>query len=354
MKRWLKRSFNIAKFSVMEFFDDNGFNVAAAIAFYTFQSFIPLILVLIIIASFFLQTKSPVQQNIIEGVQNFLPPASGLEVGALINNIARSAPGLLSITTLFLLWSGTNVFDQLIYGVNTAYDVKKDTRSIAVKLGMRFGFFLFLGLLVILGYALSIILNLVFQARLSLFGITSQDFFFLLPVALNLIPVLLIFLVFAFLYKYAPDREGVRWRDVVTGAFVAAILFEILKRGFTFYLTFFNTKDSYARTYGYLGGVLLFLFYLWLNATVLLLGAQLAAVMGGWKSVGGKFDYSTNNQETTEKAHSEARHLAQGEGQELFKNREKHGKQAGADQSKIYPASQSSAGNRKNQHLPDG
>jgi membrane protein len=356
MKKWLKRSFNITKFSVLEFFDDSGFSVAAAIAFYTFQSFIPLVLVIIIIASFLLQTESPVRQNVIKGIQTFLPPASGIDVGNLIDNIAKSAPGLLSITTLFLLWSGTNIFDQLIFGVNTAYDVKNDTRNIGVKLGMRFGFFLFLGLLVTLGYALSIVLDLIFQANLSLFGVTPQDLFFLLPFALNLIPVLLIFLVFTILYKYAPDRKGVRWRDVVAGALVAAILFEILKRGFTFYLNFFNAKDSYTQTYGYLGGVLLFLFYLWLNSVVMLFGAEVASVMGGWKSVGEKVDETANNAATAEKAHSEAEHLKQSEGEELVSKRK--GKQKGhartdPSQPKIYPACKAGSENHKNQHLPE-
>lgn len=303
---WIRTVYTIIKYSFLEFFDDNCTSVAAAIAYFTFQSLFPLILVIILIGSFFISSQLAVQQELIRGIQNALPQAAGLDIGGIISNVAQSAPGLLSLTGLFLLWSGTNIFDQLIFGINAAYDVEKDTRSFWVKLGLRFGFFLVLGFLIGVSYIFSALLELFFRLNISFFGYTPQDFNFFVPVGLSFIPFFLIFAIFTFLYKFAPDRKGVRWRDVLIGALVAAILFELLKRGFTFYITLFDTKDSYARTYGFLAGVLIFLLYLWLNAVIMLFGAEVASVMGGWKSV----DKKSRPQDETPQTAYHAHHLA--------------------------------------------
>ena len=309
--------FTIVKYTFLEFFDDNCTSVAAAIAYFTFQSLFPLVLVIILIGTFFLNSQSAVRQQLIKGIENGLPQASGLDIGSIINNVAHSAPGLLSVTALFLLWSGTNIFDQLIFGINAAYDVERDTRSFGVKLALRFGFFLVMGFLIGLGYAFSTILELTFRLNINIWGLTPRDFNFLVPFGLSLIPFFLMFAIFTVLYKFAPDRKGVRWRDVLVGALVAALLFELLKRGFTLYITLFDTKASYTRTYGFLAGVLIFMLYLWLNAVIMLLGAEVASVMGGWKSVDKKSRPQDDTPLTAGQAHNLADRILKGDVEEL-------------------------------------
>lgn len=327
----IRTVYTIVKYSFLEFFDDNCTSVAAAIAYFTFQSMFPLVLIIILFGSFFLNSQQAVQQELLKGIKNALPQAAGLDIGGIIKNVAQSAPGLISLTALFLLWSGTNIFDQLIFGINAAYDVERDTRSFWVKLSLRFGFFLVMGFLIASSYVFSALLELVFRLNVNLFGFTPQDFNFLVPVGLSLIPFFIMFAIFTVLYKFAPDRKGVRWRDVLVGALVAAILFELLKRGFTLYITLFNAKDSYARTYGFLAGVLIFLLYLWLNAVIMLLGAEVASVMGGWKSVGKKSRPQDDTPQAADQAHHVADRVLKGDAQELDstqKARQKHSRRS--------------------------
>jgi membrane protein len=283
MPKWVKATFKVAKNSVSEFFSDNCLNVAAAIAYYTLQSIFPLVLGMIVVGSFFLQ-EGEARANFINGVKSALPNLGNFNLGEIIDGLTKSAPGLLSISGLLLLWSGSGIFDQLIFGVNVAYDVKKDNRNFFLKLGLRLGLLLVLGLLIAAAFSVTILSQLLFSAKVELFGISPGNFSFLLPVISYLVPIALMFCVFAILYKVGPDRKGNKWRYVVVGALVAAVLFEILKYGFTFYITAFNASDSYAKTYGTLGGVVLFLFYIWISAAIMLFGAEVASVMGGWKS----------------------------------------------------------------------
>lgn len=282
----MKGVFKTAKDSVSEFFKDNGLNIAAAITYYALQAIIPLILGVIVIASFFLQ-KGEARDNFINAVKGAIPSTGGsnaFDVGKIIDGLSSSAPGLLSVSALLLLWSGSGIFDQLVFGINVAYDVKKDSRNFFVKLGLRFGLLLGVSLLIGASFVVTILFQIIINADVSLFGLSPKNLSFILPVLSYLIPLVLMFGVFCILYKFGPDRKGNKWQYVFIGAAVAAVLFELLKYGFTFYVTSFGAADSYQKSYGALGGILLFLFYIWLSAAVMIFGAEVAAVSGGWKS----------------------------------------------------------------------
>jgi membrane protein len=76
------------------------------------------------------------------------------------------------------------------------------------------------------------------------------------------------------LYRYAPDRHPPRWRWVSPGAIVATLLWLLGSVAFTVYVSHFN---SYDKTYGSLGGVVVMLTWLYLSAFVSLLGAVINA-----------------------------------------------------------------------------
>ncbi len=280
MKGFLKA----AKSSVKEFFADNCLNVAAAIAYFTLQSIIPLVLGIIVIGSLFFQ-EGIARQNFINQVSSSLPQFSNFDIGGIIDTLVKGAPGILSVSALFLIWSGSGIFDQLIFGINVAYDVKKDTRNFFFKIVLRIGLLLIIGILIAASFVVTFVFNLIFSAKAEIFGISPNNFSFLLPVFSFIIPIFLMFCVFFILYKLAPDRKGNKVKYVAIGAAVAALLFELLKNAFAFYVTSFGAADSYTKSYGAMGGILLFLLYIWLSAAIMLFGAEVAAVMGGWKSV---------------------------------------------------------------------
>ena len=78
----------------------------------------------------------------------------------------------------------------------------------------------------------------------------------------------------AALYRYGPDRDKPQWRWVSPGAVVATLLWIVASVGFTIYVTNFN---SYDKTYGSLGAVVILLTWLYLSALMVLLGAVINA-----------------------------------------------------------------------------
>src|SRR6202035_5050661 len=84
----------------------------------------------------------------------------------------------------------------------------------------------------------------------------------------------MVMLGLAILYRYAPDREQPQWRWVSPGAIAATILWVMASIGFTIYVANLN---SYDKTYGSLGGVIVLLTWLYLSALMVLLGAVINA-----------------------------------------------------------------------------
>jgi membrane protein len=89
-------------------------------------------------------------------------------------------------------------------------------------------------------------------------------------------PVLavLVSLMFAILYWAAPNvrHGGFRW--VTPGGLVAVVLWVVVSLGFGFYVA---NLASYNKTYGALGGVIVFLVWMWLTNLAILYGAELNA-----------------------------------------------------------------------------
>ncbi len=91
----------------------------------------------------------------------------------------------------------------------------------------------------------------------------------------HLIPFALDFVSLAFLYCAIPNCR-VRWRDGIAGALFAALVIEVLKWAFAFYISQFS---SYNLIYGAVAGIPIFLLWMYIFWLVVLIGAEFAAAL---------------------------------------------------------------------------
>jgi membrane protein len=78
----------------------------------------------------------------------------------------------------------------------------------------------------------------------------------------------------AALYRYGPSRERAKWRWITPGAVLAIVVTLIVSGLFSWYVANFG---SYNATYGSLGALFGFMTWLWITATILIVGAELNA-----------------------------------------------------------------------------
>jgi membrane protein len=99
-------------------------------------------------------------------------------------------------------------------------------------------------------------------------------------------PVLLLIMsfLFALLYWAAPNvkQPGFRW--ITPGGLLAVTGWIIGSLIFAFYVANFG---SYNKTYGALGGVIIFLLWLWISNIMVLLGAEFNAEVGRGRAIAG-------------------------------------------------------------------
>ena len=78
----------------------------------------------------------------------------------------------------------------------------------------------------------------------------------------------------ALLYRFGPCRENAKWRWVSVGSLLATAVWLLASAGFSFYVSHFAHYD---KTYGSLGAVIIFLFWLYISFYIILLGAEMNA-----------------------------------------------------------------------------
>jgi membrane protein len=99
-------------------------------------------------------------------------------------------------------------------------------------------------------------------------------------------PVLLLVVsfMFALLYWAAPNVKQAGFRWVSPGGVIAVVGWLIASAAFAFYVASFG---SYNKTYGALGGVVVFLVWLWISNIVILLGAEFNAELERGRAIEG-------------------------------------------------------------------
>jgi membrane protein len=235
---------------------------AAGVAFYAILSIFPLLLGLIALFGFFLPSVN-LQDELLKFVGNNIPGAANIVRQNIMGIIRlRSTLGVLSIVILF--WSGSAMFRAISLAINRAWDILRG-RSFFIRkaheLGMVFG----TGILFLLSLAASAIISILCRAL----DLPAADLI-IVNVGSRLVAFLLMLAVFLLLYKLIPNTKTY-WRYVWPGALLAAILFEIARTLFIFYLENFAI---YQLIYGSIASIIVLLVWIYYSAFIMILGAE--------------------------------------------------------------------------------
>ena len=251
-------------------FNQNKLTQAAGYLTYsTMLAIVPLIMVVFSIFSAF-----PVFNEVTGALKafiftNFAPSASdmvGQYIDEFVNNSKKmSAVGIISLIVVALML--INSIDRTLNSI--WHDT--ETRPIFTSFGI-YWLILTLGpLLVGVSIAASAYVKTMFES--------ASNFSFGLKL-LSFVPFLSTWFIFTLIYMVVPNKK-VSIKHSAAGALIAAVFFTLGKQAFTWYIV---TFPSYQLIYGAMATLPIMLLWIQLSWTVVLLGAQLAAVLAEVRS----------------------------------------------------------------------
>lgn len=259
--------------AIQQFGEMRAAQAAAGLAYYTFFSLFPLLLVLVAISGFFLKGDQAYQETI-----NFIQDAIPASQSLIEQNVQRvlELRGRVSLIGLVgLLWAASGAFTILAHNINLAWHTAESRNFLEkrlVALGMV-GVIFFLLWLSLLATTLERLLP---RLEIPLFGGVAIYETLLWSTVVQVLPWIFSFLMFFALYRWVPNTD-VRWRAALGGAAVAGLGWELAKSGFAWYLS--SGLVRYRLVYGSLGTVVALLFWIYLSGMVALFGAHLSAAI---------------------------------------------------------------------------
>jgi membrane protein len=260
------------KRTVKEFSDDKLTHWAAALTYYGILSIFPALLALVAVLGLL---GANAIQPLLDNLGSVAPgPAKEIMTNALkgLQSGGGGAGVLFVVSLAGAIWSASGYISAFMDASNAIYDIEEG-RSIWAKLPLRIGITVVMLVLLAVSAFAVVLTGPVAEQAGKLFGVGSSALA-VWDVAKWPILVMLVSFMFAVLYYAAPNVKQPGLRAVIPGGVVAVVLWIAVSAAFALYVSAFG---SYNKTYGALGGVIVFLVWLWLTNIAILLGAEFNA-----------------------------------------------------------------------------
>jgi membrane protein len=252
---------------------DDVWTMASALAYNFLLAIFPMLLFLVALFGVFASQRAELQNSLFYYFSQVLPPSAFQLVSKTLDEIIKnSGGGKLTLGLVLALWSGAGGMTSLISGLNAAYHVR-DSRSFIKVRAIALGLTLAVSVLVVA--ALFIVLaggNVaeIVGAKLNLTHVAVVAWKVVQwPIALGFL-----ILAFALIYYFGPDLKEQHWYWITPGSLIGVALWLAVSFAFRVYLHFFN---SYSKSYGSLGAVIILLLWFYVTGLAFLVGAEVNA-----------------------------------------------------------------------------
>jgi len=256
-------------------FQDDIFSRAAQVGFYFSFAIFPLLFFLVTLFGLILGSTEDYQRELFGYLNQIMPSSAfGLVRGTIVEVAQNASSGKLTFGLVVAVWSASAGIDSLRIALNHVYSLKEtryywNTKTVSILLTLAMGTLVFVALAVI--FSGSHLISYLFD-HFSI-RIPSDGILVLMKL---IIAFVVIKILFATVYNLLPNHPRFRWNWTTTGATVGIILWLILSYSFRLYLQYF---DTYARTYGSLGAMIVLMLWLYLTALVILIGGAINAIL---------------------------------------------------------------------------
>jgi membrane protein len=258
--------------TTLSFIDDEALSRGGAIAFYAITSLAPVLLIVIAIAGMVFGRDAA--QDAISGQFSALMGKQAADVlQAVIASASTKSSSIVAtiVGIAMLMATASGVFGEMQAALNTIWKTRSRETTLSRLIRARVTS---LGLVAALGFLL--VVSLVVSAGLTAFA----NYLDRLPVGAMIlsgvnfaVSWLLFALLFGAIYKVLPDRT-LQWKDVIVGALMTSLLFNIGKALIGWYIG----SSAVASSYGAAGGLIVLLLWVYYSAQIFLFGAEFTKI----------------------------------------------------------------------------
>ena len=262
----------------IEWIDDNGPRLGAALAFYTLLSLAPVVVIAVAVAAV-VYGQQAAQGRLAWEIQGAVGPQVARTIEGIIRGAYQPRTGMIAtvLGLVTLAFAASSVFVELHDAMNTIWHVSLPpdrTNSATVIRLIRDRLYSF-G--TVLGIGLLLLVSLVSNAWIAATRVAVPQ------IATFLMSCLVIAVLFAALYRIVP-YVNVKWSDVALGAAIASLLFVVGKQ----LLALYFAHAGFASTYGAAGSPIVVLLWVYSSAELFFWGAEFSKVYA--KTVGSQSD----------------------------------------------------------------
>ncbi len=275
MKKKSISFYKLLKQVVAEFIDDNVIKYSAALAYYTVFSLAPMLIIMITICGAIFG-QDAVEGQVYGEIKNVIGSPAALQIQETIKNIhlTKNSPLASVFSIVVLIIGGTGIFGEIQDSLNRIWGLKIKTAKAWWKLILNR--ILSFSLIISLGFVL--VVSLILNALVAIIGNRLNNLLsgigkIFIPMIDNLVSLGITTLIFAIIFKVLPDAK-IKWKDIIVGALITAILFTLGK----FIIGYYLVRSNMATIYGAAGSIIIIMLWAYYSSVILYLGAEFTKV----------------------------------------------------------------------------
>ena len=258
----------ISRRAVTGFLNHEALQSAGSMAYFAALSMFQFLVLGVVVGSYVIG-EGEARQFVIDNVSAG-SPIDGETIGGIIDSVIESRGAMSIISLGFLTWSALGIFSALSNGISRVFENAPKRPFLQDKL-VGLLLMALTGLLAIASLVIGIVTGILQEAATQVVADLPGGGTAIWLIGL-IAPMVLIFLAFWVIYKVVPNRP-VGWREVLPGALVAALLWTVLRFGFTWYAT---SVANYESAFGPISTGITLLVFLYFASVIVLLGAEFA------------------------------------------------------------------------------
>jgi membrane protein len=252
-----------------EFDQDEVLTRSASLSYYFMSAIIPMLFFLMASLGIFARSHD-LRHSLLGYLQQFMPPDAYTVLLRTLHEVATHSSGVkLAFGLVLALWSGSGGMRSLMDALNRCYHVK-EARPFWKRILMSMGL-----TAAISGLTIAALVIVLYGGAIAQFvgdhtGLSNITIM-LWKAAQWPLAFFFVVLSFAMIYYWAPDAEQ-QWAWITPGSLIGVLLWIGASICFRLYLHYFN---SYGKTYGSLGAVIVLLLWLYITGMAILVGGEI-------------------------------------------------------------------------------